>query len=84
LAASLPAHVVAGKQFAQNAPVRESANFVPLIGAFSHFESSDPSALVAVADINLRTRRQRGAGIRIQCPLSFAHRTIVLTPGHGW
>jgi hypothetical protein len=84
LAAALPAHVVAGKQLAQNAAVGESANFVPLIREFGYFETPDPGALVAVADIDLRTRRQRGAGVRIQCPFPRAHRTIVLMPEHRW
>ena len=75
----MAAHVVPGEDLAEDAAVGEAADAIAAIGELGDFESSRPRALIAVADVDPRPRRQGGPRVRIECRPPSAHAPIVLT-----
>ena len=84
LPAPLTADIVPGEELAEDAPVGETANAVSTFGELRHLESTRPCALVAIADIDLRARGERGPRVRIGCRPPSAHDTIVLMLTAPW
>jgi len=78
LTVPLAADIIAGKEFTQDAAVRETANAVARVGALGHLESADPCSLVAIANLDPGARCEGGSRVRVECRPPSAHATIVL------
>jgi hypothetical protein len=81
LTAPLAAHVVSREELAEDAAVGESPDAVPLGGYLGHLEATRPSALIAIAHIDLRTRGKRGPCARLAWRPPGTHAPIVLKLG---
>jgi hypothetical protein len=79
LAVPLAADVVAREELAEDAAIGEAADAIAAFGELGHFESSRPRALIAVADVDPRSRREGRPRVRIRCRPPSAHAPIVLT-----
>jgi hypothetical protein len=81
LTAPLAAYVVSREEFAEDAAVGESPNAIALRGYLGYLESSRPCPLIAIAHIDLRSRRQRGSCARLVWRPPGTHAPIVLKLG---
>ena len=75
----MAADIVPGEELAEDAAVGETADAIAAFRELGDFEPPRPRALIAVADVDPRARRERGPRVRIGCRPPSAHAPIVLT-----
>ena len=75
----LAADIVPSEELAENAAVGETADAIAALRELGHFESARPGALVAVADVDLGARGERGPCVRFRPPSAHTDIVLILT-----